>query len=124
VVATNHGPRLSTAEYERRLVALYSGRPAMPSLDEQEFLRRQELEFAIDHRLGTGFPADRRDAMWAVAQRVEKHRLAFGLKRLVSGLAHRALPAGARGLVRRLRSEYAAVLSPDELEAFLGDPAG
>ncbi len=95
----------------------------MPSPRELEVLRHEELALAIDHRLGIDFPADRRQAMWTVAQRVEKHRLAFGLKRLVSGLAFRALPASAQGLVRRLRSEYAAVLSSEELEEFLGDPA-
>ena len=56
----DHGPKLSAEAYERRIVALYADGPAMPDRDEDLRLRRAEFELAVDHRLGTAFPPERR----------------------------------------------------------------
>jgi hypothetical protein len=116
-----YGPTLSTEEHERRLVALHSALPPVPTRAQRTATRRAELELAIDRRLGVGFPQDRREALWAVAERVERRRLGlvllYLLRRLVPGL----LPRGARSLARFLVRDYGKVLTPDELVAFFGE---
>ena len=116
-----HGPRLSDEEHDRRIVQLYAGRPAAPSRQEQEWLRRQELELAIDHRLGTEFPRERRDALWAIQQRVERRRGRLLLRHLVRRVLPGSLARGAQGLAGFLVDEYAKVLNRKELESFFGE---
>ncbi|HME73405.1 MAG TPA: hypothetical protein VKM54_26610 [Myxococcota bacterium] len=85
-----YGRRLSDEQYDRRIVELYTDQPEAPSKQQQEWLRRQELELAIDHRLGVEFPRARRDALWMIQQRVEKKR-----RRLILWhLLRRVLPGG------------------------------
>lgn len=115
----DHGPRLSTAEYERRIVALHAGRSPMPTPDEDRALRRAELDLAIDHRLGTQFPRERREALWAVRQRVERQRLRLGLAHAARQLLPGALARGAARVVGAMERAYAEVLSPEELKRFL-----
>lgn len=115
----DHGPRLSTAEYERRIVALHAGRAPMPTPDQDLALRRAELDLAIDHRLGTHFPPERREALWAVRQRVERQRLRLGLAQAARHLLPQALSRSAARLVGSMERAYAEVLSPAELERFL-----
>ena len=59
-----YGPRLSNEEYDRRILSLYRSLPPLPSHDQDTEVRRQELNLAIDHRLGRGFPEERRSALW------------------------------------------------------------
>jgi hypothetical protein len=117
----DHGPRLSGAEYDRRVVALQEGLPAAPSRSERARVRRAEFDLMIDYRLGTRFPGDRREALWAVQQRIERGRVMIGLRRILSGLLPRASERGATRLVRRLEREYAAVLTPEEHRCFFAD---
>lgn len=117
---SDHGPRLSDDEYEQRIVALHRGRSPMPSAEEDRRLRRQELELAIDHRLGTRFPHERREALWAVAERVERKRLRLGLAHLARQLAPRLFARGAQGLAEAMVREYGDVLDADELARFFG----
>ena len=114
----DHGPRLSDEEYERRIVELHRGRPPMPDADEDRRLRRQELELAIDHRLGANFPPDRREALWAVRERVERQRLRLGVAHLARRLLPRWLAGRAQGLAGAMVQEYATVLNPHELRSF------
>jgi hypothetical protein len=118
---TDHGPRLSGEEYERRLVALQRQAPAMPTREEDRALRRRALELAIDHRLGRAFPAERRQALWEAAERVEARRLRSGFRvflgRLLGGTR-----APGEALARALAREYGRVLDADELARFLGTP--
>lgn len=116
----DHGPRLSDAEYERRIVALHAGRAPLPTPDEDRALRRAELDLAIDHRLGAAFPPERREALWAVRERIERQRLKLGLAWAARKLMPRALARGATGLVDAMAAAYAEVLSPAELQSFLG----
>lgn len=115
----DHGPRLSTAEYERRIVALHAGRAPMPTPDQDLAVRRAELDLAIDHRLGTHFPPERREALWAVRQRVERQRLRLGLAQAARQLLPGALARGAARVVGAMERAYAQVLTPDELKSFL-----
>ena len=115
---SGHGPRLSDQEYDRAVVELERGMPAMPTREEDRARRRQALGLAIDHRLGREFPEDRRDALWAASERVESRRIWIGLlyllRSLTGGRAH------AEALTRALGREYGKVLTPSELEQFLG----
>src|SRR2546430_1061983 len=126
--AGSHGPRISAEEYERRLIALETALPSMPTKEQDRITRRAALGLAIDHRLGAHFPAERRAALWAVQERVERRRLRLALKTLFTQLFSRNLAGEARGLARGLVREYAKVLNRRELDDFFGadevrDPA-
>ncbi len=90
----------------------------MPTRDEDRARRRRALDLAIDHRLGRKFPEDRRDALWAASERVESKRIWLGLKFVLGSLTGRG--AHAQALTRALEREYSTVLTPSELQQFLG----
>jgi len=113
-----HGPRLTDEEYERRIIELHRGLPPMPTKDQDREVKRRELDLAIDHRLGRDFPAERRKALWAVQQRVEKKRLRLGVKYLLRKLFATNLARDAQGLAGYMVDEYAKVLTKPELKSF------
>jgi|GEM_PF-1142922 hypothetical protein len=114
-----YGPRLSDEEYERQILSLYSSLPPSPSPDQDREVRRQELQLTIDHRLGRDFPAERRSAVWAVRERVEKRRLRLGLRYLLRQFIAKVLVQDAWTLAGYAAEEYAKVLSPQEVKRFL-----
>ncbi len=119
-----YGRRLSGEEYDRRVVALYEGAPAMPTKAEDAAIRRQELDISIDYRLGVDFPAEKREAIWEIMQRVEKRRLwlgaKYGLRRLFSRQMDDEAPSGdVNALAGFMSDELAEVLNERELRAFL-----
>jgi hypothetical protein len=114
-----YGPRLTDAEYEKQIVSLYRGLPPMPSPEQDRETRRRELNLAIDHRLGRNFPEERRSALWAAQQRVEKKRLRLAMKYLLHRLITKLLARDAQSLAGYAAEEYAKVLSPEELRRFL-----
>jgi len=115
-----HGPRLTDEEYDSRIVKLHADLPPAPTREQDRQVRRQELELAIDHRLGRDFPLDRREALWAIQERVEKKRLRLIFKHLLRRLFPRSLARGVQHLAGYLVDEYAKVLSEPELESFFG----
>ncbi len=115
-----YGPCLSEEEYERRMLELHRGLPPMPSPEQDREARREELELAIDHRLGRGFPKERRAALWAVQERIEKKRLRLGLKYFLRQLVSSLFVRHAESLAGYAAEEYGKVLSPEELRCFLG----
>ncbi len=117
----NHGPMLSDEEYETRIFALYDGLPPMPSPETERDLRRRELDVLIDHRLGVAFPRERREALWIAQEHIDKRRTSFGFGALGRALLATRLPWRPSRLVRFAASEYAKVLTRDELEQFLSD---
>ncbi len=116
----DYGERLSDEEYDRAVVQLQEGLPPVPSREQRRQLRRAELELAIDHRLGRAFPRSRRDALWAVQQKVERRRLRLVFKYLWKRLFRGDIVQDAQGLAGFLVDEYATVLSRPELERFFG----
>jgi hypothetical protein len=120
----DYGPRLTDDEYERRIVALHRGLPPMPTAEQDREVRRQELDLAIDHRLGRDFPRERREALWAAKERVEKSRLRLGATFLLKRLFGKSVTRQAQGLAGYMVDEYAKVLSPPELERFFGLKGG
>lgn len=115
----DYGPRLSDEEYQKRIVELHSGVPAAPSADQDRSLRRQELELAIDYRLGRDFPSERREALWSVRQQIERKRLRLAFRYLLRRLIPGQLARGAQSLAAYAADEYATVLSTPELLRFL-----
>ena len=114
-----YGSRLTDEEYERRILSLYRSLPPTPSPDQDRTVRQQELNLAIDHRLGRGFPEERRSALWAVQHRIEKKRLRLGMKYLLRRFVAGFFASDARSLAGYAAEEYAKVLSPGELKRFL-----
>lgn len=116
----NYGPRLTDGEYERRIIELHRGLPPMPTKEQDEEVRRAELNLAIDHRLGRDFPPERREALWAIQQRVEKRRLRLAFKYFLRRFLAKKLARDAQGLAGYMIDEYAKVLNEAELESFFG----
>ncbi len=116
----DHGPRLTDGEYEKKIIELHSNQPPAPSREQDKQVRRQELELAIDHRLGRDFPSHRREALWAIQQRVERKRLRLLFKYLLRRFFAKGLARDAQGLASYLVDEYARVLSKAELESYFG----
>src|SRR4029077_16051268 len=114
-----YGPRLSDEEYETRILSLYRSLPPMPSSDQDREARRQELNLAIDHRLGRDFPEERRSLLWAAQRRIEKKRLRLAMKYLLRRFLARLLARDAQALAGYAAEEYGKVLSAEELRRFL-----
>ena len=117
---SDHGPRLTDEEYERRIIEIHRGLPPLPTEEQDRLVRRMELDLAIDYRLGRGFPQERRELLWAIQQRVEKKRLRLALTYPFRWLFAKRLARGAQGLADYLVDEYAKVLTQTELRTFFG----
>lgn len=118
-----YGKRLSDEEYDRRIIELHRHAPSMPSREEDAKIRREELNLLIDYRLGVAFPQHKREALWEIAQRVEKKRLWLGLKYGLRQLFSRRtlpknLPKQANALAGLMVDEYSSVLNERELRSF------
>ncbi len=116
-----HGPRLSDEEYDRRVVELYRGLSPDLSSEQEAYVRRQELELAIDHRLGKDFPHSRRDALWAIQQRVERRRTWLMARHILRWLLPGGVDRGANRLASYLVKEYEKELTRAELQSFFRD---
>jgi hypothetical protein len=116
-----HGRRLSIEDYDRKIVALHVGLPPIPSQEQQRQVRRAELDLAIDHRLGLDFPSERRNALWAIQEKVEKRRGRLVFRYLLRKLLPGSVEKGASGLAGYLMAEYGKVLTREELECFFGE---
>ena len=106
--------RLTREEFEREVIALHAGQPAMPSKEQDLATRRRELELLVDYQLGRSFPASRREEMWRIHSELYRHRLAT----LVWGAIRNPLNP-SNGVVRAQVRGYSRVLEPGELSAFL-----
>ncbi len=116
----DHGPRLSGEEYDKGIITLHSNLPPAPSRGQQRRVRRQELELAIDHRLGHDFPFGRREALWAIQQRVERKRFRLIFWHFLKRFSPKSLARRAQGLSSYLVEEYAKELSESELQCYFG----
>lgn len=114
-----YGSRLSEEEYRSRILTLYRNLPPLPSPDQDRDVRWQELNLAVDHRLGRSFPEQRRKALWAVQQRIEKKRLRLGMKYLLRRFVSKLFLRDAQSLAGYAAEEYSKVLSSEELRCFL-----
>lgn len=111
--AREYGPRLTAEDYQRRVVALHEAASGEP--DGDATLARREFELRLDHRLGTGFPAERRERLWAAHQAFERRRWLFLVRGLLPGSG-----GPSASLAAGLASMYASELDDDELAQCLG----
>ncbi len=115
-----YGPRLTDEEYDKQIIGLHRGMPPTLSREQELQIRRQELELAIDHRLGCDFPRSKREALWAIQQKVDRKRFRLIFKYMLRKFFASSLARDAQGLAGYLVHEYAKVLSQKELESFFG----
>ena len=115
-----YGPHLSDEEYDEQIIELHRGMPPTLSREQELQIRRQELELAIEHRLGRDFPRPKREALWAIQQKVDKKRFRLIFKYILRKFFASSLARDAQGLAGYLVHEYAKVLSKKELESFFG----
>ncbi len=115
-----YGPRLTDEEYDEQIIELHRGMPPTLSKEQELEIRRQELELAIEHRLGYDFPRSKREALWAIQQKVDKKRFRLIFKYMLRKFFASSLARDAQGLAGYLVHEYAKVLSQKELESFFG----
>lgn len=116
-----YGPLLSDEEYQKEIIELINKQPSAPSREQDKQHRRQELELAINNRLGRDFPSHKREALWAIQQRVEKMRLRLLFKYLLRRMFRRSLVRDVQGMAAFLVEEYATVLNQAELESYFGE---
>ena len=114
----DHGPRLTDEEYDRKIVQLHSNLPPSLTKEQGKKIRHQELDLAIDHRLGCDFPQERREALWSIQQEVEKKRLRLTIHYLFRRFFSKSLARKAHGLAGFMVDEYAKVLTKAELESY------
>jgi hypothetical protein len=115
-----YGPRLADEEYDKQIIELHRNLPPVSSREQDQKIRRQELELAIYHRLGRDFPSSKREALWAINQKVDKKRIRLIFKYMLRRFFTHSLAREAQGLAGYLVHEYANVLSRKELESFFG----
>jgi len=116
-----YGPRLADEEYDKQIIELHRGLPPVPSREQEQTVRRQELDLAINHRLGRDFPRSKREALWDIQQKIDKKRLGLIFKYVLRRFFARSLADDAQGLAGHLVHEYAKVLNKSELESFFGE---
>ena len=114
----DYGPRLSAAEYQRRIAELYAS-PSEPTDEADRERRRRELDIRIDFRLGRDFPRERREALWQVQERIEKKRLGLAFRHFMRAMFHRLLMSDTKQLARYAADEFGTVLSREDLARFL-----
>jgi hypothetical protein len=114
----DYGPRLTNEEYEKRIVELQRGLPSLAGRGLDEQVRRKQLDLAIDHRLGCNFPEARREALWAIQQRVETRRLRLAFKYVLRKLFRKTLVRNVQSLAGYMVDEYAKELTGAELRSF------
>lgn len=122
--AVDFGRKLSGEEYERRVVALYSGAPPLPDDNQDRALRRRELDLQIDHRLGVDFPAERREKLFEVQCGLDQAGVGSVIRYALGRVMPSFLLRHARFLADDTVRAYAKVLSDEELKEFLDLEAG
>jgi hypothetical protein len=114
----DYGSRLTQQEYQRKIAELYLNSSSVSAEDRKQAIRRRELDLTIDHRLGCDFPKERRDALWAIQEQVEKRRFRLAFKYLFRRFFVKRVERDAQGLAHFLVEEYAKVLTPEELQQY------
>jgi hypothetical protein len=113
----DHGVRLTQAEYERRISALHSPDSPMPPKQQEEALRRAEMDLLIDYHLGVDFPSEKRALLLQEQQKMNRR---FLWRLLASVLSHPHSPSD--GLARAQVRAFGQHLSDYELAALLDLP--
>ena len=117
----DHGPRLTLDEFQGRVAALQETIEPDASHADYRRLEREEFDLTVDHRLGADFPAERREALWIVHDRMRRRPL----RTLWWALKRRLRPGAVRDQAHTLAQEvidaYGTVLDQDELTMWFGE---
>jgi len=113
-----HGPRLNDSDYDRKIIELYSALPVSPTKGEYNSVRRAEFQLAIDHRLGVNFPAERREMLWKIHERVDRKRFRLLFKYILRKIFTGWFIRDVRKLTGFMIDEYSKALNRDEVDSF------
>lgn len=108
----DHGPRLTQAEYERRIRALSASDSAVPTKADEAALRQAEMSLLIDYHLGINFPKGRRELVLREQGKLARR---FLWRLLMSVLTHPRRPSD--GLARAQVRSFSKLLNDAELAA-------
>ena len=97
----------------------YRLKPEEYVLRATDYYYRGEFELAIDHKLGTNFPSDRRTALVEAKHKAEKQRLRLVQRFIQKSIKEKAFASGMQVWLEQLADAFAKVLSPEELSVFL-----
>jgi hypothetical protein len=111
-------PKLTLEEYEQAVLKLHRDQTTIPTKEQDRHIRQNELNLAIDYRLGKSFSAARRASLWKIQEQIEKKRLKLALKHLLRKIIYRQLYKDIHGLTGFMMVEYAKVLDENELKVF------
>jgi hypothetical protein len=111
---------LTPTEYQKAITDLYRDSPNDSAQDRERMILRRELDLTIDHRLGRNFPQERRDALWAIQEQVEKRRFSLTFKYFLRRLFAKKTARDIQVITDFLVKEYAKVLTPEELQQYFG----
>lgn len=112
-----YGRKLTQSEYQSAICALYLDNPG----SDPTVLRRKELELTIDHKLGLEFPAERRDRLWDIQQRIEKRRIRLLASSLLVRLWSGLLPRRFTKLLDFVYAEHRKELSDQEFMMYFSE---
>ncbi|SIN69173.1 hypothetical protein SAMN05444166_0154 [Singulisphaera sp. GP187] len=116
---------MTVAEYNealRRIEARVSAalKAGEPKKKVNDIRLELEFELLINFRLGETFPKDRREALLLVHRALRKDLKAAVGRHVRGEVSAEEHAFSVNSLVRRSIEEYSRVLSPPELEAFVG----
>jgi hypothetical protein len=117
-----YGRRLTGREYEKAVIALYTGMNPSPSDREFMEIRRKEINLQIDHKLGVDFPAEKREAVWDVVARLEKKRIGMALGVMVRQALGRKVDINAElaKVVDEMITKTGKILDKEDMVRFFG----
>lgn len=115
---------MTESEYLERLSGLYEKtRVDTPSGDALEIFERYrdaEFDLNIDYRLGVDFPDDRRAALRAIWKKALQDTEELKTRYAAHALSGESFAEAMQALTKNMADQYSALLSPDEMSAFLG----
>ena len=111
-----YGARLTQSQYERLVLDLNANLPPTPTPNQEDQLRRAELNAMIDYKLGIGFPDDQREQLLAVQKKARSHLL----WNLAKGFLTNPLDPSA-AIYKPLVRGFHKVLSEEDLNAYFSD---
>ncbi|MGA3077982.1 MAG: hypothetical protein ABSG56_30435 [Bryobacteraceae bacterium] len=117
-----YGRRLTGQEYDKAIIALYTG--LKPDYSEREFMeiRRKEINLQIDHRLGVDFPPEKRETVWEVIAGLEKKRIGMALGVMVRQALGRKVDINAElaKVADEMIAKTGRILDKEDMVRFLG----
>jgi hypothetical protein len=119
-----YGPRLTSAEYDRRVTRIHYQAADEVGMGSKEALNRRvreiEMDLEIDRQLGVDFPREQREAVRRVRERVAAEQRRLSIRPLVRWLTGRGYAEELQALVNRAMAELREELDPEDVMRLLG----